>query len=268
MQGRRAAPHGLAGAGATQGSGADSHRKSGPVDRIALFGVIIDVSTRPHPCRLDRSRPTFDEAPLRQIVLVRHGQTDWNPPAKLNSFTDLPLNPLGQSQVSRLGRHLQATYPAFEVLTSPALRARQTAAAIVAAGSGAVETVADAVEVDFGRFEGQTVAEIKSGPDGDPYAAWEAGGAVEGIESLAEAGRRARRLLQQLVERSGADTTILVTHGLLIRVLVCAGVLDVPTIPFQRMAIDNASLTTIAITDRTVRLTGLNDTHFLRSERD
>jgi broad specificity phosphatase PhoE len=208
------------------------------------------------------------EATLKQILLVRHGRTDWNILAKLNSFTDLALNPEGQRQAERLAQYLRTTYPFFEVLASPAQRAQQTAAAILGDRTGGVETVADAMEVDFGRFEGRTVAEIKGSPDRAVYEAWENGAQVEGLEGLADAGQRAGRVFQRMVETSSSETTILVTHGLLIRVLVCAHVLGASPTAFHRLVIDNASISTIAVTGRDFRLAGLNATHFLHSRSD
>jgi probable phosphoglycerate mutase len=127
-----------------------------------------------------------------------------------------------------------------------------------------IHTIPEAVEVHFGTFEGRSVADIRSGPDGARFEAWENGDQVDGIESLDDASRRARRVFQQVLEADMPGPIVLVTHGLLIRMIVCACVLKIAPSVYRHFTIDNASITTIAITDRDIKLTGLNDTHFLQ----
>ncbi len=197
---------------------------------------------------------------MRRLLLIRHGRTDWNVTGRLNSFTDIPLDSVGRRQVLQMGEHLRRLYPTFELLASPALRAIQTAEAL----GTSPEFVPDATEVHFGRFEGRTGAEIRAAPDGPDFERWEAGLPMEGAESLTAASLRAGRVFDQILTGQ-ADTTILVSHGLFIRVLIYACVLKVDATTCRSMVIDNASISTVAISDRDARLTGLNDTHFLQS---
>ncbi len=128
----------------------------------------------------------------------------------------------------------------------------------------AIHTIPEAFEVHFGTFEGRSVADIRSGSDGARFEAWENGDQVDGIESLDDASRRARQVYQRAIEADTPGPIVLVTHGLLIRLIVCAVVLGIAPRAYRHLTIDNASITTIAITDRDIKLTGLNDTHFLQ----
>ena len=67
---------------------------------------------------------------MRRLLLIRHGRTDWNVTGRLNSFTEVPLDAVGQRQVLQMGEHVRRLYPTFRLMASPALRARQTAEAI------------------------------------------------------------------------------------------------------------------------------------------
>ena len=197
---------------------------------------------------------------MRRLLLIRHGRTDWNVTGRLNSFTEVPLDAVGQRQVLQMGEHVRRLYPTFRLMASPALRARQTAEALGAPP----EIVPDAAEVHFGRFEGRTGQEIRATADGPDFVRWENGVPMEGAESLMAAGQRASRVFEQILA-GDADTTILVSHGLFIRVLIYACVLNVDARTCRSMVIDNASVSTVVIADPGARLTGLNDTHFLRS---
>lgn len=206
-------------------------------------------------------RGGYDEG-MRRLLLIRHGRTDWNISGRLNSFTDIPLDAVGRQQAMQMGEHVRQLYPTFYLMASPALRARQTAEAL----RGAAQIAKDAAEVHFGRFEGRTGAEIRAAADGPDFERWENGLPMEGAESLTAASLRAGRVFEQILAGK-ADTTILVSHGLFIRVLIYACVLKVDATTCRSMVIDNASVSTVVITDRDVRLTGLNDTHFLRSSQ-
>lgn len=197
---------------------------------------------------------------MRRLLLIRHGRTDWNVTGRLNSFTEVPLDDVGRQQALQMGEHVRRLFPSFYLMTSPALRAKQTAEAL----RGVAEIVPDAAEVHFGRFEGRTGAEIRAAADSGDFERWETGLPMEGAESLIAASKRAHRVFEQILA-GRADTTILVSHGLFIRVLIYACVLKVDATTCRSMVIDNASVTTVTISDRETRLTGLNDTHFLRS---
>src|SRR5690348_1299088 len=97
-----------------------------------------------------------EDGSVSEIVLVRHGQTEWSAAGRHTSYTDLPLTPDGERQAKALaaalaGRHLAA------VLCSPRRRARDTAAL---AGLAVTGTVDDLAEWNYGEYEGLTTPEI------------------------------------------------------------------------------------------------------------
>jgi broad specificity phosphatase PhoE len=154
---------------------------------------------------------------MSELVLVRHGETEWSASGQHTGVTDIPLTPTGERQVSRL-RPLLAGYRFELVLTSPRLRARRTAELL-----GWTDPVIepDLAEWDYGGYEGRTTAEI-SAELGRSWRIWTDPvpvGATPG-ETLAQVAQRADRVLarvQPLVQ-AGQDVA-LVGHGHELRVL-------------------------------------------------
>src|SRR5581483_12011385 len=99
----------------------------------------------------------------QQVVLVRHGETEWSKTRRHTSVTDLPLTEEGRREAGRLKPFL-ATRTFRLVLSSPRLRALETAE--VAGFGGRVETEPDLAEWHYGRYEGLTTAEIRRSAPG------------------------------------------------------------------------------------------------------
>lgn len=170
-----------------------------------------------------RTRPLALAHPL---ILIRHGETDWNAAGRLQGREDVPLNERGRRQAARNGRalgHLLARRGLglrdVAFVASPLARAAETmrlVGAEVGLDPAAHAHDARLVELGFGRWEGLTYAEVaRVDPDGhaarevDPWNARPPGG-----ESMAEAAVRVAPLLGAL-----SGPTVLVTHGGLIRVM-------------------------------------------------
>src|SRR5215217_4983412 len=102
-----------------------------------------------------------------ELVVVRHGQTEWSRSGQHTSVTDLPLLPEGEQQARSLGAAL-AGRRIVEVWVSPRQRARRTAEL---AGLRPTAVDEDLVEVDYGGYEGRTTAEI-SAELGRTWSVW------------------------------------------------------------------------------------------------
>ena len=153
-----------------------------------------------------------------RIYLLRHGATEWSESGKHTSHTDLALTPLGERQAAAW-QPVLAPLHLQHVLTSPLQRARRTAE--LAGFPQAVPTPL-LTEVDYGRDEGRTRAEIrKERPDWDFFTH---GG--DGGESLAHAGARATELLLQLKGITG--DVLLASHGHFLRVLTAVYIGEPP----------------------------------------
>lgn len=92
-----------------------------------------------------------------ELVLVRHGETEWSRSGRHTSVTDLPLLPDGEEDAVGLSSRL-AAWDFTRVWTSPRLRARRTAEL---AGFPDAEVDDDLVEWAYGDYEGITTPTIR-----------------------------------------------------------------------------------------------------------
>jgi broad specificity phosphatase PhoE len=153
---------------------------------------------------------------MGEVVVVRHGQTEWSKSGQHTSVTDLPLLPEGEEQ----GRSLRvalARWSFVEVWVSPRQRARRTAELAGLTPTGLDEGL---IEVDYGGYEGRTTAEI-SAELGREWSVWRDGtipGTTPG-ETLAAVGDRVDRVLDRVRDRLTDGDVALVAHGHVLRVL-------------------------------------------------
>jgi probable phosphoglycerate mutase len=166
-------------------------------------------ATRPTGCRFPAG-PYSCEVP--EIVVVRHGETEWSAAGRHTGRTDLPLTEQGERAAAAL-RPLLAERRFGLVLASPLKRAQRTAEL---AGLRP-DTDADLAEWDYGAYDGRTTAEI-SEELGRPWSVW-SDGVVDG-ESLGDVALRVRRVIDRArpVLDQGSDVA-LVGHGHALRVL-------------------------------------------------
>jgi broad specificity phosphatase PhoE len=145
-----------------------------------------------------------------EVVLVRHGETEWTGTRQHTSRTDIPLTEEGRRQARLVGGALGDR--SFDlVLTSPLRRARETCE--LAGFEDEAQLRDDLREWDYGEYEGRTTAEIRAArPD---WSLWRDG--APGGETPAEVGRRADRIVEELRgTRAGA---LVFGHGHQLRVL-------------------------------------------------
>lgn len=146
---------------------------------------------------------------MRELWLVRHGETEWSRDHKHTSVTDLPLTPVGE-RAACVVRDRLAGEEFDQVLTSPRLRARRTAEL---AGFAGAEIVDELVEWGYGDYEGVTTAEIRETVPG--WTVWTH--STPGGEPAAEVGKRLDRVVARVRETVGR--TLVFGHGHALRVL-------------------------------------------------
>jgi broad specificity phosphatase PhoE len=154
---------------------------------------------------------------LRRIVMVRHGETEGESSIRFHGCADVPLSDSGRAQLRETARQLRGE--AFELVVASQLRRSWEGASIVA-GDAPVRLDPDFAEVDFGRWEGLTIEEIRAD---DPilYEDWQAGRegfAYPGGEARADFVARVNRGLERLLH-SGATSVLLVSHKGVIRTI-------------------------------------------------
>jgi broad specificity phosphatase PhoE len=145
-----------------------------------------------------------------EVVLARHGETEWSRDGRHTGRTDVPLTDDGRRQARLLGGALRG-WSFARVLSSPLARALDTCRL---AGLGeAAETTDDLVEWDYGEYEGITTPEIRESRPG--WYLWRDG--CPGGEQAADVGARADRVLAEIA--STDRDVALFAHGHVLRVL-------------------------------------------------
>ncbi|MGY1914805.1 histidine phosphatase family protein [Blastococcus sp. SYSU DS0973] len=146
------------------------------------------------------------------LLLVRHGQSEWNAAGLMQGQTaHVPLTPLGHTQAEAAGAELARLRPGA-LLSSDLLRAVQTAEHCARATGLSFSTTPALREQGYGVLEGRASHELWDVVDWSD-AHWSA----EDGESLAELHARVAAYLTQLCAEPPADVVALVTHGDTIR---------------------------------------------------
>jgi probable phosphoglycerate mutase len=159
------------------------------------------------------------------LYLVRHGQTDASLANRFCGRLDPPLNATGLAMADALGARYGREGFA-EIVSSPLVRAQQTAAP-TARGAGLPVTLDDGlVEIAYGEWDGRAEADVER-EDAARFAAWAAHPgrvAPPGGESGADIAVRALAAVERIRARhaGGGGKVLVVSHKATLRVLVCA----------------------------------------------
>jgi len=158
-----------------------------------------------------------------QIVLVRHGATDWNLQGRCQGSTDRDLSDVGIRQAEQIAE-LLSEQEINAIYSSSLRRAQQTAERISQPHKLPVLIEQDVRELDHGELEGLTFNEIKANY-GDFLVRWRSEPAeicVPGGERLADVAERAWNGLNQIVQRhTDAERILVVSHNFPILGIVC-----------------------------------------------
>lgn len=201
----------------------------------------------------------FTVAKKTTIVLIRHGETDWNVARRWQGSTDIPLNDTGRAQARMLARRLKANrWPIDALYSSDLLRAAETAE-IVGQRIG-LPVILDASwrERGLGIIEGLTRREISEkypymvlprtfieAPESEPYAI---------LKSRIVKG------LDVILERHEGQTIAVVSHSGTLRVLIST-ILELPEKIYAPFSLrGNTGLSRIIIDKEQAQLNLLNDT--------
>jgi len=150
---------------------------------------------------------------MTTLALLRHAPTDWNAARRLQGRADIGLS--AASRAALATRRLPAELSGFRCLVSPLLRAQETARLL----GRTAEIDLRLIEMDWGRYEGRTIADLRR-EQGDAFVANEARGldfTPDGGESPRAVQARLDPLLADIARRG--QPTLAVTHRGVIRAI-------------------------------------------------
>ena len=154
---------------------------------------------------------------MGELILLRHGETEWSLDGKHTGRTDIPLTARGEAAAKALEPVLSRR-DIVAVFTSPARRAVTTAAF---AGLSNAQPDPDLWEWDYGGYEGLTTPQIQETRPG--WYLWRdgviPGDAVHPGETIEQVAQRTERVLARVAPQLAGGNVALVAHGHVLRVL-------------------------------------------------
>ena len=199
-----------------------------------------------------------------RLLLVRHGETEWNKLGKFQGQCDVPLNKRGLAQARQAARALSLG-PGCTVYASPLFRTMQTANEISRPAGANVIPMDGLKELNLGDLEGLTGPEMRADWP-QVYAAWRddpAGLVMPRGESLKQLQERAWKAFLDIESaHEEEDTLVAVSHNFTIRTIICK-LLGMPLSNFHRMSLDLASICTVETGSSGRRLVVYNSTGHL-----
>jgi alpha-ribazole phosphatase len=195
-----------------------------------------------------------------KLLLVRHGQTDWNLAQRFQGQSNIPLNETGRKQAAALAGRLSAEH-FDEIYCSDLQRTTETAKIICKSEFHSDPRLR---EVHFGDWEGLTYDEIKS-KHPDTLSAWENNifkNAPPNGETLEQLSARVQSILDELRAKHNDQAVLIVAHGGVLQTLICLA-LNLNPIMYWQFHLSTASLSEVAFYPAGAILNLLNDTSHL-----
>lgn len=203
-----------------------------------------------------------------RIILIRHGQTEWNRIERFRGRVDLPLDDVGLRQAEAVGRRMALEWELAAVYASPLARAVQTAEAIATACDLAVQPLPGVIDIDYGEWQGLSPQEVSERYP-ELYRAWLAAPQtvhIPGGESLDDVRCRGMAALDEVISGNPGRTIALVSHTVVNRVLLLS-ILGLDNSRFWSIRQETAAINTIEWEEDVFTLVSLNDTCHLRAGR-
>lgn len=192
-----------------------------------------------------------------QIVLVRHGETEWSKNGKHTSFSDIPLTLEGERQAASLKKEL-SDWDFRLVLCSPRVRAKRTCE--LAGMLARAEITDDLAEWNYGEYEGITTKEIrKTNPTWTVFTSSTPGG-----ETPDEVAQRCDRVIARA--KAINDDVVLFAHSHVLRVLI-ARWLELSPVEGRHFVLQTGTLNILSYEHESTVLISLNAETFRNDPR-
>lgn len=204
---------------------------------------------------------------MTEIIIIRHGETDWNKTGRFQGHSDVSLSAEGRAQAAALGKNLVVDH-VDAIYASDLTRAMETAAPL--AQRFGLEVISDPLlrELNFGSWEGRNFNDVNAeNPDAmktfynDPERV-----NIPDSEPFPEFQRRVAGRVREIVAQERGKRIVIVSHGASIRILF-ADILSMPIRSIWHVSQLNTAVNKIRFEDDGFAVvTLMNDTSHLRAE--
>jgi len=155
------------------------------------------------------------------IILIRHGETEWNSQKRMQGHSNSDLSSVGQAQIQALGQWMK-NVPFDLIYSSDSLRAKQTAEAITQFSGHELQFDQRLREKNLGVFEGLTSEEARERHP-EVFRLFKTAGSkyvIDEGESTQQLQDRALEIVNEIRIKHPEERVLLVTHGGFIRVVM------------------------------------------------
>lgn len=202
---------------------------------------------------------------MTRIILVRHGQTEWNRVERFRGRADVPLNEAGLAQAEATGKRVASEWQPVAVYTSPLSRSVKTAESIAKHYDLEVQIHPGLADIDYGEWQGLSPEEAgQRWPEeidawyNQPHLA-----RIPGGETLSDLRARLMQTVNELAARHTGETIVLVGHTVINRIILL-GILGLGNDRFWRIKQDTCAINIFEAEAGDFVLVSLNDTCHLR----
>jgi len=200
---------------------------------------------------------------MTEIILVRHGETEWNVAEVFRGRIDIELNKTGIKQAGLLAEYL-SDLKLDAIYSSPLKRALTTAELVAGSYKLDVEIAPGLIDFDYGKWQGLPHQEVKDKYK-ELYAQWIRNPhqvKIPAGESLDEVRKRAIGVIDNVIAKY-QGTVVLVSHRVVNKVLICA-LLGLDNSHFWNIRQDTCGITTFIYENERFILTKHNNTSYLK----
>jgi len=199
------------------------------------------------------------------MILVRHGETEWNRVERFRGRADVPLNGTGLAQAKAMARRVAAEWRPVAIYSSPLTRAVKTAEAVAWHFDLRVEVNSGLIDIDYGEWQGLTPDEVRERWPKIVDAWYNAPhtAQIPNGETLDDLRVRAMSTVNEMAKRHKGQTIVLVGHTVINRIILLA-VLGLGNDRFWRLRQDTCAINVFEVEGGVFTLVSLNDKYHLR----
>ena len=199
-----------------------------------------------------------------EIILVRHGQTAWNPQGRPRGRASIPLDRLGVLQAKAAARYVADHWTPSAIYYSPLRRTDQTASEIAELTGAPTTPHAGLLDVDFGAWEGRLPGDLAS-HWAEAWQTWLSrpqDAVIPGGETLRTVQTRALAALRDICLSHPGETVVVVSHTAINRLLIL-GVLDISLDHFRHLGQEMTAINVLDFDGYSYTLRQMNLTEHL-----
>lgn len=148
-----------------------------------------------------------------QLLVIRHGETEWSRLGRHTGRSDVSLTDQGREEARDAARTLDG-WNVGRAYSSPLDRAQETAQIVEPACGVVVD--GDLLEWDYGDYEGETTPQIRERIPG--WSVWTH--PMTGGETIEQVGERADRFIERVLEEVPSGNAVAFSHGHLLAILI------------------------------------------------